>query len=84
MNTHDINLLGDTTGERILGRDQIWFTEKDNDGATRLFPLTDMNPRKDEALGKRYLAGRYGGTPILSKERFRHIAEQVATGDDRH
>jgi hypothetical protein len=83
-NTHDINLLGDTTGERILGRDQIWFTEKDSDGATRLFPLTDMNPRKDEALGKRYLAGRYGGTPILSKERFRHIAEQVATGVDGH
>ena len=81
VNTHDITLLGDTTADRMLGRDQIWFAEKDNDGATRLFPLTDLGPRKDEAIAKRYLAGRYGATPILSKERFRQIAELAADGD---
>jgi hypothetical protein len=80
FNTHEVTLLGDTTGDRILGRDQIWFTEKDNEGATRLFALTDLDPRKDEAIGKRYLAGRYGATPILSKERFRQIAELVTDG----
>lgn len=80
FNTHDISLLGDSTGERMLGRDQIWFTEKDNEGATKLFSLTDLDPRKDEAIAKRYLAGRYGATPILSKERFRQIASQVASG----
>jgi hypothetical protein len=81
FNTHDVTLLGDTASDRILGRDQIWFTEKENEGATRLFPLTDLDPRKDEALAKRYLAGRYGAMPILSKERFRQIAELVADGD---
>lgn len=80
FNTHEVTLLGDTTRDRILGRDQIWFTEKDNDGATRLFPLTDLDPRRDEAIAKRYLAGRYGATPILSKERFRQIAELATDG----
>jgi hypothetical protein len=83
FNTHDVTLLGDTTGDRILGRDQVWFTEKENEGGTRLFPLTDLDPRKDEAIGKRYLAGRYGATPILSNERFRQIAELVTNGDRR-
>lgn len=81
FNTHDVTLLGDTTGDRILGRDQIWFTEKENEGATRLYSLTDLDPRKDEAIAKRYLAGRYGATPILSHERFRQIAELIADGD---
>jgi len=81
FNTHEVTLLGDTTGDRILGRDQVWFTEKENEGATRLFPLTDLDPRKDEAIAKRYLAGRYGAMPILSTERFRQIAELVTDGD---
>ena len=81
FNSHDVTLLGDTTDDRILGRDQIWFTEKENEGATRLYPLSDLDPRKDEAIGKRYLAGRYGATPIITKERFRQIAELVTDGD---
>lgn len=81
FNSHDITILGDATGDRLIGRDQIWFTEKDNEGATRLFPLTDLDPRKDEAIAKRYLEGRYGATPIISKERFRQIAELITAGD---
>lgn len=81
FNSHDITILGEATGDRLVGRDQIWFTEKENEGATRLFPLTDLDPRKDEAIAKRYLAGRYGATPILSKERFRQIAELITAGD---
>lgn len=49
----------------LLRRDQIWFTEKTSAGATRLYPLTDYQPRKDEALAKGYLAGRYGGIPFI-------------------
>jgi hypothetical protein len=75
-----VSLLSDTATDRILGRDQIWFTEKENDGGTRLFPLSDHDPRKDEAIGKRYLAGRYGATPIISKDRFRQIAELATNG----
>jgi len=59
--THDVTLL-DTV---LFRRDQIWLTEKDNGGATALYPLTDFNPRKGEALQKGYLAGRYGGIPFI-------------------
>jgi hypothetical protein len=48
-----------------LRRDQIWFTEKARDGATRVYPLLDFKPRKEEALVKGYLAGRYGGVPFI-------------------
>jgi hypothetical protein len=59
--THNPLLLDQT----LLRRDQIWFTEKDDEGATRLYPLTDYAPRKDESLVKGYLAGRYGGIPFI-------------------
>ncbi|MFZ4699919.1 MAG: AAA family ATPase, partial [Candidatus Methylumidiphilus sp.] len=59
--THNPVLL-DTT---LFRRDQIWFTEKSPNGATQLYPLTDYQPRKDEALAKGYLAGRYGGIPFI-------------------
>lgn len=63
--THDTNLLGNVLGEPPLRRDQIWFTEKDNAGATHLYPLTDFHPRKEENLERGYLQGRYGAMPFL-------------------
>ncbi len=59
--THNATLLD----QSLMRRDQIWFTEKTHAGATRLYPLTDFQPRKDEALAKGYLAGRYGAIPYL-------------------
>lgn len=70
FSSHDATLLGGATGERVLGRDQIWFTEKLADGSTRLYPLSDLGPRKEEAIGRRYLTGRYGATPIVSHHEF--------------
>lgn len=61
FSTHDVSLLD---GGK-LRRDQVWFTEKDNDQASHLFPLLEFSPRKGEALEKGYLGGRYGGIPIL-------------------
>ena len=81
FNSHNATLLGDSTGERPLGRDQIWFTEKRRDGSTRLYALADLDPRKEEALGRRYLAGRYGATPILSRQEFGAAAELITSGD---
>jgi hypothetical protein len=49
----------------LMRRDQIWFTEKSASGETHLYPLTDYQPRRDEALAKGYLAGRYGAIPFL-------------------
>jgi len=63
--THDTALLD----QSILRRDQIWFTEKNYDGATELYALTDYRPRKGEALQKGYLAGRYGALPFFVDER---------------
>lgn len=81
FNSHDASLLGDASGERLLGRDQIWFTEKHRSGSTRLYPLSDLDPRKQEAVGKRYLAGRYGAVPILLPGEFTSAAELITAGD---
>lgn len=63
--THDTNLLGTELGEPALRRDQIWLTEKDKEGATCVYPLTDYKPRKAENLERGYLQGRYGAIPFL-------------------
>ncbi len=60
--THDMTLLD----QSFLRRDQVWFTEKNHEGETELYPLTDYRPRKNEALQKGYLAGRYGALPLLT------------------
>lgn len=62
FSTHDTSLLDHT----LFRRDQIWFTEKDADQATRLYPLTDFSPRKQEAWERGYLTGRYGAVPFFS------------------
>jgi uncharacterized protein len=58
--THDTNLLR----SRMLRRDQIWFTEKDDCGATHLYPLTDIRTRKGDNIEKGYLQGRFGAIPF--------------------
>lgn len=73
--THDTNLLGSIVGQPALRRDQVWFTEKDDTGATHLYPLTDFHPRKEENLARGYLQGRYGAIPYLG-------ALVDKTGDD--
>lgn len=37
-------LLLDT---KILRRDQVWFADKDDEGRTHLYPLTDYKPRME-------------------------------------
>jgi AAA15 family ATPase/GTPase len=68
--THDTNLLGNSDGEPVLRRDQVWLTEKDREGATVLYPLTDFQPRKSENLELGYLLGRYGAIPFLGEFNF--------------
>lgn len=81
FNSHDVALMG-TSEDQPLGRDQIWFTEKDDGGGTHLYPLTDLDPRKEEAIARRYLAGRYGATPIVSLGRFEGVAEATVGGGE--
>ena len=61
--THDTTLLS----QRIMRRDQVWFVEKDKAQSTQLYSLADFSPRKNEAIEKGYLNGRYCATPFLSK-----------------
>lgn len=63
FSTHDTSLLDHT----LFRRDQIWFTEKDHDQATKLYPLSDFSPRKHEAWERGYLTGRYGAVPFFSQ-----------------
>ncbi len=64
FNTNDTSLLGDS-GHAVLGRDQVWFTEKAPDGASSLYSLAHFtpSPRRDDAIERRYLVGRYGAIP---------------------
>jgi AAA15 family ATPase/GTPase len=64
FNTHDTNLLGK------LRRDEIWFTEKQSNGNSTLYPLTDFKPRRHENLENGYLQGRYGAIPFINASSF--------------
>jgi hypothetical protein len=48
-----------------MRRDQIWLTEKDHEGATVIYPLTEFKPQPSENLELGYLQGRYGAIPVL-------------------
>ncbi|TAF44377.1 MAG: ATP-binding protein [Sphingobacteriales bacterium] len=60
--THESNLLD----QDILRTDEIWFTQKDFDGATKLFSLSDYKVHNTIDIENGYLNGRYGGIPFLS------------------
>ncbi|MES2536408.1 MAG: ATP-binding protein [Pseudomonadota bacterium] len=74
FSTHDTSLLDHT----LFRRDQVWFTEKDHDQATRLYPMTDFSPRKHEAWERGYLMGRYGAVPF-----FNALPDILAHGNPR-
>jgi AAA15 family ATPase/GTPase len=63
--TYDTNLLRAAN----LRRDQIYFVEKNDLGASDLYSLVEYNKdgkvRKDRSFEKDYLHGRYGGIPYL-------------------
>lgn len=61
--THDTSLLD---APNLFRRDQVWFVEKDRNQASALVSLSEFSPRKNEALERGYLMGRYGGVPLIS------------------
>lgn len=61
--THDTSLLD---APDLFRRDQVWFVEKDRNQTSALVSLSEFSPRKNEALERGYLSGRYGGVPFLS------------------
>ena len=60
--THESNLLD----QDIFRQDEIWFAEKDENGTTDLYPLSDFKEHHTIDIAKGYLNGRYGAIPFLS------------------
>lgn len=58
--THESNLLDLKT----IRADEVWFIEKDKEGASHLTSLAEYKPREDVRKG--YLQGRYGAIPFFA------------------
>lgn len=61
VTTHESRLLD----FGLLRRDEIWFSDKDKFGESKLYSLEEFNVRFDKKIDKAYLDGRYGGVPIF-------------------
>lgn len=65
ISCHSVNIMTN----KLFRRDQIWFCEKDQYGATDLYSLVEYKEpiRKDAAYNKNYLQGKYGAIPYLDE-----------------
>lgn len=72
---HDTNILS----AKMLRRDQVWFTQKDNYGATQLYSLAEYKVRSNASFEKEYMEGKYGGTPVIGD-----FTRLFITNDDSH
>lgn len=59
--THDTFLLS----AGLFRRDQVWFTQKDNFGATEAYSLAEYKVRSSSPFERDYLQGKFGATPII-------------------
>lgn len=59
--THESNLLD----QSILRPDEIWFAQKDVDGSSKLYSLSDFKIHHTIDIENGYLKGRFGGIPFL-------------------
>ncbi len=66
--SHNSNIMKN----KLLRRDQFWFTELNREKSTELYPLTAIkernSPRKGENIESKYLEGRLGAVPYLPQE----------------
>lgn len=62
--THEAELLDN----ELLRRDEVWFTQKENDGSTKLYSLNDYTTRHDKDIHKAYLDGVFGGIPNIVRK----------------
>lgn len=58
--THESNLMD----LKLIRADEVWFVEKDKNGASHLTSLAEYKPRED--IRKGYLQGRYGAIPFFA------------------
>lgn len=77
VSTHDFKLLDN--GIRV---DQIYFVEKDFDGASDIksaFDFTDSRTtaRRDAHFAKKYIEGKYGGVPVIDTQGLANVLKNV-------
>ncbi|MDR1085960.1 MAG: ATP-binding protein [Deltaproteobacteria bacterium] len=61
--THDLFLMD----KNLFRLDEMWLTERDSDGATALFSISEFPEAKgDKNILKSYITGRMGGIPKVS------------------
>ncbi|QSB05233.1 AAA family ATPase [Natronoglycomyces albus] len=75
--SHDAYILSPLS-DTDLEPEQVWFTDKSYDGATELSCLADFPRHRDANVAKRYLLGRYGGTPRLAPGSLAPLIEKKA------
>lgn len=63
VTTHEASLLD----LDLIRRDEIWFVEKDQQGASSVYSLEEFAPRYDKDIRKGYLLGRFGAIPIIGQ-----------------
>jgi AAA15 family ATPase/GTPase len=63
--THETSLLD----LDLLRRDEIWFVEKDQAGASHLYSLASLKVRPDLKIERGYLQGRFGAIPFIGDVR---------------
>ena len=63
--SHESSLLT----QKLLRKDEIWFTIKDENGATKLHALEEYNIRFDKQIRKDYLLGRFKAVPRLGNRK---------------
>jgi predicted ATPase len=76
--THDTSLLNH------LNRDEVWLTQKGDDGATTLTALAEYGGdkvRRSLNLEKAYLQGRFGAVPELDQYTLRRALGMATSGD---
>lgn len=61
LTTHEVGLMD----LEVLRRDELWFVQKDPDGASELYSLAEYKVRTDLKVDKGYLQGRFGAVPLV-------------------
>lgn len=65
--THEDTIMD----QELFRRDEIWFVERDNQNASKIYSLDRFKERYDKKLSKAYLEGRYGAIPIFKQFTFK-------------
>ena len=62
--THNAELLD----MELLRKDQLYFVDKNREGASELYGISDFSDHTTENIRKGYLLGKYGATPNIEIE----------------